>query len=138
MSALPETVECKEHPGKMLKLRDGKWGPYYSHVIDYDKGEYCNKKVKDLGLESEDAGWIDKAGTEPKDLKAEDTEVTWKIEQQAKDKKISRMNAQSQALKWADIYVKIYGENKLLLLQMDLEKIKEWTDHFAKDAEQAE
>ena len=38
----PQTIMCKEH-GVEMELKDGKWGPYYSHKVA--EGKWCNLKV---------------------------------------------------------------------------------------------
>lgn len=125
--ALPETIMCEEHQ-KMMKLRVGKFGPQYSHVINYEAGEWCNKKPKDVGA-VDDPNWIAKSGS---DIKAEDTKSEYEVNQLAKDKKISRMHAQEMAIRWAEIEFKLGRfANKVVTL----ETIKELTDHFVQDAE---
>ena len=39
----PTTIMCPEH-GVEMELKDGKWGPYYSHKVA--EGKWCNLKVE--------------------------------------------------------------------------------------------
>jgi len=39
----PSAIMCPEH-GVEMELKDGKWGPYYSHKIA--EGKWCNLKVE--------------------------------------------------------------------------------------------
>jgi len=43
----PETYFCSEHK-KWAKLKEFKGENQYSHVINYDAGEWCNKNAEDV------------------------------------------------------------------------------------------
>lgn len=43
--SLPKSVACPEHPTETLYLKDGKYGPYYSHKWG---DVWCNKKAKEI------------------------------------------------------------------------------------------